>query len=238
MITIWIGTIITPTHSTTPKVDGRETLLFFAIASSLLSTDELKATSSGLERCGEIREMELKEAWAKPCRLILDEFLGTELVLSTFCAWSEVDRARVELPAIFDGAVVVFKMRLWLEETKPAGVTMREDFQVAGLYSLDKLAAIVCECAYWELTGLRVLHINSSTSYSGHSHPSPLTSSLRRWNFPIDAQRLSQVLPVSALSLNGKALGLPPGTLWVTWPIHPWNLQDEYEYKMWLKVNN
>lgn len=78
-----------------------------------------------------MREMELKETWTKSCRLKLDEFLGRELVLSAFCAWSEVDRGRVERPAIFDGAVVVLKMRLGREETKP-GVTVKEDFQVAG----------------------------------------------------------------------------------------------------------
>ena len=201
-------------------------LLFLTIAAtSLLTDEEPKPTTVEGDGGGETWLTELERTGTGPCWLEKEEFPASELSwcktpTSTYCACTrtETDWIRDEVLTTFDEEVAVDKTRAWLAENK-AGVTFMGETWVE-LNPLEKLVLIVCAV----LSGR--LHISSWIPYPGHSHSFPVTSSVWWLHFPPNAQLLSQICPVPSLDCSGKALGLLPVTLWITWPIQPWKLHE------------
>ena len=102
---------------------------------------------------------------------------------------------------------------------------------------IDELAIIIAASSLLERLKWS-LQIVSSFPYPGHSHSLRVTSSIRS-HFQPGAQKLSQSDPVHALERSANGLGLSLGAVWVTWPMHPWNLCEWKSLKnnMTLKVN-
>lgn len=222
-------------HTKTKEPRMLTVLLFFAIAEPLLSSEEWEETSTELKG-NATSENKLVGAGTEAGCCERLAFPGAELdwwgnATSAYCAFTpdescaclEADwlRVGVELSAIFDEEVA--STFVWLEELK-TGVPLLEKTMWADSDVVDELALIVC--ARLMLDRLEwSLQISSSFTFPGHSHSLLVTSSIGL-HFPSDAQFLPQSDPVHALERSAKGLGLSPGAVWVTCPMHPWNLDE------------